>query len=155
MFTTSKIHKLLSRNSYTKSLYKATYPIDRLPQFGLVHNQKPAIIIVNLSGAQSSGSHWILVFLPQTGPAYIFDSFGRDIVHKDLDTFLSRNNKYGHIRNKYQVQDVQSDTCGKYVVAVAYLLARGVLPEQIPLFFSRDTHVNEKRVEEVIKHAFT
>lgn len=155
MFTTLRIHKLLSENNYTRNVYKGVYPIDRLPQFGLVHSQKPAIIIVNLSKASASGSHWILVYFPQSGPAYIFDSFGRDIKEPELETFIARNSKHGQVRNKQRLQNERSITCGKFVVIVAYLLARGVFPEQITLFFTRNTNENERRVEELMNHIFT
>lgn len=155
MFTTTKIHKLLSKNEHTKTVYRGTYPIDRLPLFGIVNQQKPAIVIVNLGESSTSGSHWILLFFPRAAPAYMFDSFGRRIQHQDLETFIRRNSKYGLLTNDHKLQHEKSLSCGKFVSVVAYLLSRGILPEHIPSLFSRNTNENEKRVEAMMETIFT
>lgn len=156
MFSTQKIHKLLSRNKHTKRMYKSVYPSDRLPNYGLVTAQKPAIIIINLGESSSSGTHWVLLFFPaSSAPAYYFDSFGRNILLPDLLRFVERNSRNGYTYNTLQVQHEKSNTCGLFVVTVAYLLARGMSPDKLTLFFSRDKKRNDRRVRELIKHVFT
>ena len=142
LLTTSQLDKCLSNNSITSTLYKGTFPADLLPKYSLFECDKPALVVVNKDSSYGSGSHWILVYLPRDRrqPTFLFDPLGDDLTHTLLDTrikaFLERNS---HLRryafNAHVVQHRQSTKCGAYVLAAAWLLARGVSPDSLHLYF--------------------
>lgn len=161
--TTTQIHKLLSRNESTRSLYQGTFPVDLLPRFSLSWHQKPALIVVNHGESTTSGTHWSLIFFPKSAvdrPFY-FDSFGNNIIKphhpalQQLEDYMHRSNKRGYIFNRIKYQDDKSLSCGKFVLAVAWLLARGVQPEHIRYYFAkRALNSNESLLNNIIKKMY-
>ena len=138
--STKQIDSILRRNAATKTLYQGIYPCDMLPRYALSANQRPSLIVVNEGSSLTAGTHWVLLFFPKslTEPAYFFDSFGRTSHLADINNFIMRNSKWaGFHYNRSKLQDDESLSCGQFVVATAWLLARGIAPQNIGLFFSK------------------
>lgn len=138
--TTTQIHRILSRNSATKDLYRGIFPFDLLPRYSLTQRQKPAIVVVNHGSSLTPGTHWTLIYFPKSPitPAFYFDSFGRSAPLWDLDAFIHRNSRVmGYTFNRSRVQDERSSSCGHFVIVTAWLLARGVNPTNIKDHFAR------------------
>lgn len=137
---TTELDRLLSSSPTTSNSYAGIFPIDLLPRFGIERRKKPAFIVINLSPSSSEGSHWVLLFFPRadTQPAIYFDSFGLDLTsYPELQDFVKRNSKVGHISNHKRLQHDYSNGCGYFVLAAAHLLASGQDLESISSLFSR------------------
>lgn len=137
--TTFEIDKALRDNNSTSTLYSGTFSSDLIPRFSPI---RPSLFIVNLAGSSHSGTHWTLVFFPDRcchnrGSSYFFDSFGREAEGR-IDEILSQSDTLRrYLYNSFALQDPQSNGCGHFVLAIAWLLSRGVQPNQLSLFFSR------------------
>lgn len=155
--STTYINNLLRSNNDTRRVYRGIFPSDMLPVFSLFPNQKPAIIIVNRGTSQTSGSHWVLLYLPQDSrlPAYYFDSLGNDIEDESIKSFINRNNKRGYHFNWKRIQDLKSTNCGLFVLVAAWLLARQMSPVHVSnLFSAGNLKENDKRVRKLVKDMY-
>lgn len=156
--TTSQLSDLLSRNPATRNVFRGVYAADLLPNFSVPRHKRPALIIANTQASDYEGQHWVLIWVPllDSDPVYAFDSFGNSLEDNQyISLFLRRHSRNGHHYNKFQFQDDSSNTCGKFVLAVAFLLASGVAPQLVASFFSKtSTRMNERNVADFIRIKF-
>jgi hypothetical protein len=124
------------------SQFRGVFAIDRLP-FEIL--PKPFGIVVNLDPSWQSGSHWVAVYAPETGPLIYFDSFGL-VPPENLLTFLERNTKsHGYELNKSIFQGELSIKCGHYCLL---FLESCFLNYKLPLFKCK-TDVNENIIKNI------
>lgn len=160
LLSTLNLHEALLKNESTAAMYKGTFPADLLPGYALHDAAKPALIVVNHGSSNTPGTHWSLLFFPRPShrlPVFYFDSFGRSLEqHADLKNFVNRNSKLGYEYNKIQLQDWTSSSCGHFVLAVAWLLSRGVLPDSLSSYFKTQhaIHANDRILKKMIKRIY-
>ena len=152
--TTNQIHRILSRNESTKKLFQGVYPYDILPRYSLSSSQRPALIVVNLGSSHTDGTHWTMIYFPKskTMPAYYFDSLGNGVHQKEIESFIKRNSKVGYAFNDLRLQHLSSSSCSHFIIAVSWLISRGVPPENIHhFFFKESTLANDTILREMLK----
>ena len=100
----------------------------------VLHNtfKRPTYIIVNTAESNRLGSHWVGIYLPDTGPVEFFDSLGKSPSHYHLyfHTFLQSFGS-GYIWNKVAYQSPDSTLCGEYCLFFGYYRCRGVSMQNI------------------------
>ena len=67
--------------------------------------------VYNLNNSKQKGSHWVSIYKNKNGKSYYFDSYGF-ICDKEIEPYI-KPYKY----NKYQIQDINSTSCGYYCIA--------------------------------------
>lgn len=156
--TTFELDKALSDNVHTQRLYAGTFPVDLLPRF---KPQPNSLIVVNKGTSHTSGTHWILVYVPfftsgSKGSWYFFDSLGNGFEDDDyLWTYFKRSNAAKIKYNRVKLQHEDSKACGYFVLAIAWLIARGARPEKLTDYFSkRDLAFNDRLVGRIAKEQF-
>lgn len=92
-----------------KTIFKGVFACDDLPS----NITLPAAFVVNLSGKNERGSHWISIYIDKLGTGYYFDSFALPINNRFISYFLKMHTK-NVVINKTQLQHVTSNKCGKY-----------------------------------------
>lgn len=155
--TTHEIDSALRRNVLTRKLYSGTFPVDLLPRFK--PTKTPALVIVNLGGSDTSGTHWVLLFFPKKsaetrGTTFLFDSLGNSAESEVLlNLFLIKNQSYKY--NKVQYQHNDSQSCGYFALAAASMLSRGTDPETLSYYFSkRNLLANDAFVRKIVRSEF-
>lgn len=80
--------------------------------------------IVNLqSSDQGSGSHWCALYLDKDKTPIYCDSFG--IVEPlDVIDFVKRFTNKPIIRNKHQIQNINSGHCGQYCIYFLHMMSK-------------------------------
>lgn len=157
--STFELDKALRSNIDTGKLYAGTFPVDLLPRF---RPRPHSLIVVNKGTSQTSGTHWILIYIPcasseNRGSWFLFDSLGKGAEgDKYLLSYFDRCNPVRVKFNKLQLQHMDSNSCGYFVLSVAWLIARGVSPSSLHHFFSAsDLASNDVFVKKVVSTQFT
>lgn len=128
-------------------IFKGVFPCDRLPKrFSL-----PAAFVVNLSGHNSRGSHWIGLFINKNRDAEYFDSFGFPPSQKNILSFLKAHCKKITF-NKKQIQHIVSSKCGKFVILFILCKMYDKNVEEILKKFSTNLSVNEVVIEHIFNY---
>lgn len=157
--TTFQLHRMLLRNRDTSKYYRGTFPSDLLPRCGFVLSRNPSLIIVNHAKSESPGTHWSLLFFPHNsmnnGIPYYFDSFGRNPNYQvDIFNFM-RKNGLEISYNRSRLQHFDSNSCGYFVLVVAWLLSRGVNPNNISDHFNQENPAdNDTLLRKIVKKHF-
>ena len=89
--------------------------------------KRPTFLIVNTAESHKLGSHWVTIYLPDTGPVEFFDSLGKSPSHYHpyFHTFLQSFGS-GYIWNTVAYQSPDSTLCGEYYLYFGYHRCRGV-----------------------------
>jgi hypothetical protein len=66
--------EVILKECLSASILIGIYAINTLP----VYVEYPAALIVNLSSSNSTGSHWVAIYINENRQGHYFDSFGRN-----------------------------------------------------------------------------
>lgn len=125
-----QIYQVLSRNV---KHFNNVYSIDTLPSvFSL-----PAIFIVNFDPSHLPGSHWVAIYISDTGYGEYFDSYGMRPIKSNLVHFLRLHSKHWTY-NKRRLQGVISHVCGQYCCLYALYRGSGISMETFTDQFSKN-----------------
>lgn len=156
--TTHEIDDALRKNKHTNSLYQGTFPVDLLPRF---RPRQPALIVVNTGTSHTDGIHCILLYFPPASShdrnsCFLFDSMGNSAESNDyLSSFVGRTSPIKYRFNPHQLQHPNSQACGFFVLAVAFLLSIGVKPETLPQHFcSTSLASNDTIISKIVEREF-
>lgn len=128
-------------------ILKGVFPCDSLPKkFSL-----PAAFIINLSGHDSRGSHWVGLFINRNREAEYFDSFGFPPSQSHIKNFVQSNCKNITFNSK-QLQHIISNKCGKYVILFILCKMYGKNSDEVFEKFSKNLIVNEIVIENQFKY---
>lgn len=148
-----EISEILSRNKYTRKIFKGVYPIDVLPNGKI---KPPFLIIINTAKSSHPGKHWIAIFVP-TGSCTVelFDSYGRYIENKYLTNFFVTHSKtHTVLYNNKKLQSHVSEICGQYCCVYGYYRARGISMEDFLDTFSNSVHENDRKLMMLLQEKF-
>lgn len=156
--STIEMDAALRYNRFTRKQYQGIFPVDLLPRYRL--NRRPATLIVNLDPSHKPGTHWTLIHFPQSNhdSTYYFDSFGRQAIDR-LEPYLT--NQSGEMGRKYtfnrlMLQDLSSQSCGHFCLAVAWFLAKGIHPKRLKNFFSDSNKLhNDCILRKILRQEFS
>ena len=101
--------------------------------------------VFNLDSVKGPGTHWVM--MSNIDPNYVFygDSFGQP-APQHLTTLMKKTNKR-IIINEKQIQDIDSTSCGWFCIMFIRQLIKGYKPKMIIDWFTDDTKLNEKKLE--------
>ena len=101
----------LTNNTINDILYKLIDKYDgcyMTDQGKFIKNDK--YYVYNLNNSSQKGSHWVGIY-KNNKKSYYFDTFGF-VCDKEIEKYI-KPYKY----NKYQIQDINSTSCGYYCIA--------------------------------------
>lgn len=131
-----ELSEFLLKKIFSHEVY--VVPCDRLPSnFTL-----PAGFIVNTSPSTHPGSHWIAIFIDESGNATYFCSFGMKPKVKSIQNFLKlkcKSIKY----NTVQLQKLNSPYCGQYAAVFLFYSFQGIKLETFQKHFSPNLALND------------
>ena len=138
------IEKLL-KNDKT---FMGCYPKDKLPKkFPKV---LPKTIVVNTGLSSTHGDHWVALRLLKTSCLY-FDSFGVEIVDKEILSFIKRKYLKYTFNNKC-IQYYDSKNCGKFCVAFIKMVKnRNNFKSFVNKFDFHNLKNNDKQIVKILK----
>ena len=128
--------------------FMGCYPKDKLPKrFPKV---LPKTIVVNTGLSSTHGDHWVALRLQKTCCFY-FDSFGVDIVDKEIMSFIKRKyQKYTF--NNQCIQNYDSENCGKFCIAFIKMVKnKKEFKTFVNNFDFYNLKNNDKQIENILK----
>lgn len=119
--------------------YGGCYPKDELP--ARLGNK---FAILNMQNADDGhGTHWVLLYNVRPREVIYFDSMG-EVPPVKIKQFMARTGKKQTI-NKYQLQPLNSTSCGWWDIAAATAFDKGQsLPQFISHFSQHDIGGNDR-----------
>ena len=120
---TTHINKLLSK--YYPS-YMGCVPCDHIPPA----TKLPYSVVVNLDPCTEEGRHWTCIYIDENQFGFYFDSFGGLQDRKDFPGIdhviqaIEKNCKWWTY-NPFQLQGIESTSCGHFCVVLLNLLLSG------------------------------
>ena len=112
-----EIHRVI-KEFISPNVRQTVFAANRLP----LYVSLPSYIICNLDPDHLPGSHWIAIYISESGYGEYFDSFGRRPTGSHLK-FLKRNNKQFTFNN-LRIQNDFTSVCGKYCIVYLYFKYR-------------------------------
>ena len=123
------------------------FPMDKLNR---IYKKRPIGIIINLDPSDMPGSHWTALYISSDNIAFYLDSFGLPIIHNELYKFL-RNHKVNKIiYNKYELQQMTSESCGAYSILFLKMMCNNFLFKEFLNLFSSNQYKNDLLVSRII-----
>jgi hypothetical protein len=111
--------------------------------------------IINLASTGSQGTHWTCLMLNKKLSIY-FDSFGAD-EPVDVIKFIDKFNTKKTIFNNQIIQDLESDVCGYYCVAIFLFMKNHIMMvkdlalKKFLKLFEDDTKLNIEVLKNIFK----
>ena len=104
-------------------------------------NIKDGAYVINLDDKNSTGTHWVPLFIDKNTAVY-FDSFGIEYIPLDA---LNKIGDKSITHNIFRMQDDESIMCRFYCIAfIEYMLAGKTLLDYTTLFSPNDYKKNDK-----------
>jgi len=129
--------------------FKGAIPLNHL-NHSIFKKEQNIFLILNTDFCSQPGFHWIVLEKNQN-KFYIFDSMGSVLNYdKEIKNVLTRKFK----RNKFQIQNIFSVSCGYFCILYIRLRLIGFSFSQIESFFDTDTLFNEnllKKLRKILK----
>lgn len=123
-------------------IFKGVFPCDSLP-----HSFKlPAVFVINLSCHDEAGSHWVALYISESGNAFYFDSFGLKPSNFHINAFLKIHAK-SVTYNKRQIQHISSNKCGRFCCVFAVAALKKCPLDSFINRFSLNLFVNDIAIE--------
>ena len=125
-----------------KSIFKGVYPCDCMPfSFNL-----PAVFVINLSQHNEAGTHWVCLYISESGNAFYFDSFGLKPNNVHINRFIRMHTK-SISYNKTQLQHITSNKCGRFCCVFVVLTLKNCSFDRILRRFGKNLYINDIIVE--------
>lgn len=118
--------------------YSGVYPCNRIPK----STSGRCAMVINLDNDRKPGSHWVCVFVDDSGRGEYFDTFGRP-PSGPIKNYLMRNcSRWTY--NRRQIQSAASSYCGHYCILYCIFRSRGLdLNKFVCMFSKNDTGLND------------
>jgi hypothetical protein len=130
---------------YGTDCYLGTFPKDKVPQKR--YDLRPLGMIVNTDPARFPGQHWVALFIDEDNRAEYFDSFGRQPICCEIQSFLAINDIHNLSYNKYEIQSIFSIKCGVFCILYLKMRCKGYTFRQFIDQFSSNLLYNDVIVE--------
>jgi hypothetical protein len=126
------------------------YALDDLPK----NLNLPITLIANTDKRSQPGTHWIAIYIDETGLGEYFDSFGLPPLQNEFYTFMDKSCQNGWYFSTVLLQDLRSLSCGQYCMLYCALRSYGFSLCSIIRLFSNSGQVNEDIVTDIYKAIF-
>lgn len=125
-----------------QNIFKGVFPCDSLPhRFSL-----PAAFVINLSPHNEPGTHWVALYIAESGVGFYFDSFGMKPTNRHIIAFLRLHTKR-MIHNKNQIQHIASNKCGRFCCIFTVSMLKKCTINNFIAKFGLNLYVNDIVVE--------
>lgn len=125
-----------------QNIFKGIFPCDCLPtSFGL-----PAAFVINLSPRDDPGTHWVALYISESGYAFYFDSFGMKPTNFHITAFIKMHASR-IIYNKKQLQHISSNKCGRFCCVFVVLALKNCPFSSFIERFGLNLYVNDITIE--------
>lgn len=130
-----------------QNIFKGVFPCDSIPHsFRL-----PAAFVINLSQHDEPGTHWVALYISETGSAYYFDSFGLKPSNFHINAFIKTHAKSVSY-NKKQLQHITSNKCGRFCCVLVVSLLKNCPFDSFLARFSLNLYVNDITIENMYNY---
>ena len=138
------IEKLLEN----EKSFMGCYPKDKLPK--IFPKVLPKTIVVNTGLSSTHGDHWVALRL-QKAFCFYFDSFGVDIVDREILSFIKRKYQKYTFNDKC-IQNYDSENCGKFCIAFIKMVKnKKEFKTFVNNFDFYNLKNNDKQIENILK----
>lgn len=125
-----------------QNIFKGVFPCDSLPtSFKL-----PATFVINLSAHNEPGTHWVSLYISESGQAYYFDSFGMKPTNIHIIRFIKLHAKKMSFNEK-QIQHLTSNKCGRFCCVFVVTILKNCSLVEFFRRFSLNLYVNDIIIE--------
>lgn len=125
-----------------QNIFKGVFPCDSLPNsFRL-----PAAFVINLSQHDEPGTHWVAIYISESGYAFYFDSFGMKPTNFHIIAFLKFHSKKVNY-NKKQLQHISSNKCGRFCCVFIVTALKQCSIDSLISRFGINLYVNDFIIE--------
>lgn len=129
------------------NIFKGVFPSDSMPhRFRL-----PAAFVINLSQHDEPGSHWVALFISESGNAYYFDSFGMKPSNFHINAFIKTHAKSVRY-NTAQLQHISSNKCGRFCCVFVVAALKKCSIDNFIRRFSLNLFLNDMTIENMYNY---
>lgn len=130
-----------------RNIFKGVFACDCLP-----HSfELPAAFVINLSTHDEPGSHWVALYISETGCGLYFDSFGLIPSNFYVNLFIRIHCK-SVIYNKKQLQHISSNKCGRFCCVFVVSILKKNSFESFVKRFGINLYVNDITIENMYNY---
>lgn len=130
-----------------QNIFKGVFPCDSMPNsFRL-----PATFVINLSQHDEPGTHWVALYISETGNAFYFDSFGLKPSNFHINAFIKVHAKSVRYNNK-QLQHITSNKCGRFCCVFVVSVLKNCSIDSFIARFGLNLYVNDITVENMYSY---
>lgn len=147
---TEEILNLVSKDDLLSRSFLGVYPRDGLPRRLPF---LPCCLIANTDTSSEPGAHWVAFYFRSDGIGEYFDSYGRDIQHREFYNFLQRH-CIDYIVNAKRLQQLYSTICGEYCIYFLLHRSFGISMSSILSRFIVNFSKNDRIVQQFMHSYF-
>lgn len=129
------------------NIFKGVFPCDSLPN----NFRLPAAFVINLSPHDEPGTHWVAVYISESGCAFYFDSFGLKPTNFHINAFLKIHSKSVRY-NRNQIQHISSNKCGRFCCVFIVSVLRNCPLHNFLSRFGVNLYVNDITIENMYNY---
>lgn len=145
-----ELTKLMQRNEHTKKYFMGCFPSDKIP---LIKVKYPHCMIVNTDDSESSGTHWIGIFIPRKNVIEYYDSFGEWPPSSiNISEYLKSFSTVSY--NTISLQSPLSGSCGKHVLYFLFKRCNNIAFQRIIRNLQEHICANDQNNPDRIVSAF-
>ena len=112
-------------------------------------NQDLKVYILEITGTQNAGTHWITLFV-KSNEAIYFDRFGIEHIPSEINKYIGNINIKSNI---FRLQAYDSIMCGYYCIEfINYMLKGKALLDYTNLFSPNDFRKNDQIIKIIFKY---
>ena len=148
---TSQISHVLRADPFSKTHFQGVFSSDQLQYF---NPELPCAVVVNADPSNRPGSHWMAIYIAETGLGTYFDSYGLSpSIFPDVNTFLKKEcDSYRY--NNRRIQGFNSTVCGQYAIFFLLHKCRGMDMGKVLSWFTDHHDTNDALVHGFIERHF-
>lgn len=125
-----------------RNIFKGVFACDSLPNSFTL----PAAFVINLSQPDEPGTHWVAIYISESGYAFYFDSFGMKPTNFHIITFLKLHSKKVSFNEK-QLQHISSTKCGRFCCVFVVIALKQCSIDSFISRFGLNLYVNDFIIE--------
>jgi len=139
-----QIEQVLKKDSLTSKSFVGVFAFDEKPS----KPPYPSCFVINTENRDSSGEHWLAVFINKDGFGYFFDSYGQPASFFGFEKYMSKISE-GWGSSKKKIQTISS-YCGYYCILFLIYMSKGRSNEFF-VQFRNGSKVNDEMIKRFLQ----
>jgi len=135
---TKQLMHCIKEDSLLNKYCLGVFPFDVLPRPQSI----PTCAILNLDRKNQPGSHWVAVFIDESGVGEYFDTYGRPPKKSQIKNYFKKHALDWKFNEK-MIQSPYSSVCGQFCIYYLCHRIRGISMEEICDRFSNNGETND------------